>query len=148
MKIEINKIKQLFDSDISGYKISQETGLSQGLIYEYKRGDKKVENMTLETAEKLMKFIKENEMKEMIYLRIVETETDGWIEDYDTLEEANNKADEYWYYLTKYEKERTRVYVLGLKKEDYDKVKNDETDRWYGDFADDSLDTFDSDNLK
>ncbi len=148
MKIEINKIKQLFDSDISGYKISQETGLSQGLIYEYKRGDKKVENMTLDTATKLMKFIEENEMKEMIYLRIVETETDGWIEDYDTLEEANNKADEYWYYLTKYEKERTRVYVLGLKKEDYDKVKNDETDRWYGDFADNTLDAFDSDNLK
>ena len=148
MKIEINKIKQLFDSDISGYKISQETGLSQGLIYEYKRGDKKVENMTLETAEKLMKFIKENEMKEMIYLRIAETETDGWIEDYDTLEEANNKADDYWYYLTKEEKERTRVYVLGLPKEDYDKVKNGETEKWYGDFADDSLDVFDSDNLK
>lgn len=87
-------------------------------------------------------------MENLIYLRIVETETDGWIEDYDTLEEANKKADDYWYYLTKYDKERTRVYVLALEKENYEKVQNDETEKWYGDFEVLGLDTFDSNNLK
>ncbi|MFL8888704.1 hypothetical protein [Helcococcus kunzii] len=96
MKIEINKIKQLFDSDISGYKISQETGLSQGLIYEYKRGDKKVENMTLETATKIMKFIKENEMQKELYTKLknymdlYDTTIEDFVKNYDVTENIVN----------------------------------------------------------
>ncbi|MFL8888706.1 helix-turn-helix domain-containing protein [Helcococcus kunzii] len=153
----INKIKDILDKkDMSIYRLQQLTDLSYATVYNLVNSDN-FDRVNFDTVYRIAKALnveitelyeESEEMKEMIYLRIAETETDGWIEDYDTLEEANTKADEYWYYLTKYEKERTRVYVLGLEKQDYDKVQNDETEKWYGDFADDSLDTFDSDDLK
>lgn len=156
MKLK-NKIKDILDKkDMSIYRLQQLTDLSYATVYNLASSDN-FDRVNFDTVYRIAKALnvdikdlyeESEEMEEMIYLRIAETEKDGWIEDYDTLEEANTKADEYWCYLTKYEKERTRVYVLGLKKEDYDKVQNDETEKWYGDFADDSLDTFDSDDLK
>lgn len=61
MKIDIAKIKKLLNSDISGYKIYKNTGISQSTISDYRNEKKIIENMTIETGLKLMKFIEEEE---------------------------------------------------------------------------------------
>ena len=84
-------------------------------------------------------------MKDLIYLVISCRDNDEWIEEHDTLKEANYTAMNNWYHLTDDEKKRSREYVMVLAKEDYLKVKNDETERWYGDFAVDTDGLYDSD---
>lgn len=83
-------------------------------------------------------------MKDLVYLVISCRDNDEWIEEYDTLKKANYEAMSYWYHLTNNEKKRSRVYVMVLEKEDYLKVKNDETESWYGDFEVE-VDGYDSD---
>lgn len=94
--IDINKIKQLFDSNISGYKISQETGIKQSTISDYRNDKKKIENMTFETGLKLMKFIKEQEMKEKLleqlknYMDLYDTTIEDFVKNYDVTENIVN----------------------------------------------------------
>lgn len=84
-------------------------------------------------------------MKELVYLVISCRGNDEWIEEYNTLKKANYEAMNNWSYLTDNEKKRNREYVMALAKEDYLKVKNDETECWYGDFEVDIDDLYDSD---
>ena len=73
-------------------------------------------------------------MKNLVYLVIYNDGTNEWIEDFDSLEKANDDASYVWSQLTKNEKKTRHVYVMALTKEDYLKVKNEETEYWYGDF--------------
>ena len=57
----IEKIQKLVDSEITSYQIGKATGLSVTVVQEFKKGNRKVENMTLKTAEKLLKYIDELE---------------------------------------------------------------------------------------
>ena len=57
----IEKIEKLINSDVTAYQISKETGVSITAIQEVKIGKRKVENLTLKTAEKLLKYIEERE---------------------------------------------------------------------------------------
>lgn len=52
------QIKQLFDSDITGYKISKETGVSQYVILQVRLGKREIDNLTLKTTEKLYEYAK------------------------------------------------------------------------------------------
>lgn len=52
----IDKVKKLLDSDITSYRISKETGVSVASIGATRRGERKVDNMRLKTAEKLGEF--------------------------------------------------------------------------------------------
>ncbi len=52
------QIKQLFDSDITGYKISKETGVSQYVISQVRLGKREIDNLTLKTTEKLYEYAK------------------------------------------------------------------------------------------
>lgn len=52
------EIQKLLDSDITSYRIRQETGIAQQVIDRYRKGESKLENMTLRNAKKLLKFKK------------------------------------------------------------------------------------------
>ena len=52
------EIQELFNSDITSYRIKQETGIAQQVIDRYRKGASKVENMTLKNAKKLINFKK------------------------------------------------------------------------------------------
>ncbi|CDR26496.1 TPA: hypothetical protein ACSTPQ_000937 [Staphylococcus aureus] len=52
------QIKKLFDSDITGYKISKETGVSQYVISQVRLGKREIDNLTLKTTEKLYEYAK------------------------------------------------------------------------------------------
>lgn len=52
------EIQELFNSDITSYRIKQETGIAQQVIDRYRRNESKIENMTLKNAKKLINFKK------------------------------------------------------------------------------------------
>lgn len=91
MIIDIKKIQKLLDSDITGYKIAQEAGLQESQVGKYRRGQLKVENMTLETGLKFMKFIKGEEMKEELITKLknymnIESNNKEFIKNYEVTE--------------------------------------------------------------
>lgn len=63
MIIDTEKIQKLLDSDVTGYKISQATGIHTSLISNYRSKQLKLENMSLGIAFKFMSYIN-NEEKE------------------------------------------------------------------------------------
>ncbi|MGX0910000.1 DNA-binding Xre family transcriptional regulator [Staphylococcus caprae] len=56
--------KLLNNKEISNYKIKRDTDISYGGISELRNGKSKVENLTLETAEKLYNYQKELEQSD------------------------------------------------------------------------------------
>ena len=56
----IARIKKLLEEN-TAYSIGKATGVHPNLLQQYKTGVKKVENMTLVTAEKLIKYLEEKE---------------------------------------------------------------------------------------
>ncbi|MDO5375985.1 hypothetical protein [Staphylococcus rostri] len=55
------EIEKLLESNISGYKISKETGVSQGRISDLRNGKRSLDGISLGTAEKLYKYQKQLE---------------------------------------------------------------------------------------
>lgn len=62
--------KLLNDKSISNYRINQDTGVSYGGISELRSGKRKVNNLTLETAEKLYNYQKQLEIMMTISFEI------------------------------------------------------------------------------
>lgn len=58
------EIQKLLDSDITGYRIYKETGVDQAVISKLRSGERKIEDLTVSTADKLLKFKGENKMTE------------------------------------------------------------------------------------
>ena len=52
------KIIELIESDLTGYKIHKETGVSQYVISQLRQGKRDVDNLTLNTTEKLYDYQK------------------------------------------------------------------------------------------
>lgn len=50
------EVKKLLDSDITGYRIYKETGVDQAVISKLRSGERKIEDLTVSTADKLLKF--------------------------------------------------------------------------------------------
>lgn len=50
------EIKELLDSDVTSYLIYKKTGVAIPIIDRYRKGDNKLENMTLKIAKKLLTF--------------------------------------------------------------------------------------------
>lgn len=57
-------IERLLASQLSAYKIHQETGVSTGRISELRNGKRKLDGITLQTAEKLYKLQQKIENQE------------------------------------------------------------------------------------
>ncbi len=50
------KIIELIESDITGYQIHKETGVSQYVISQLRQGKRDIDNLTLNTTEKLYNY--------------------------------------------------------------------------------------------
>ncbi|EUK68625.1 hypothetical protein, partial [Staphylococcus aureus] len=50
------KIIELIKSDITGYQIHKQTGVAQYVISQLRQGKREVDNLTLNTTEKLYKY--------------------------------------------------------------------------------------------
>ncbi|MCT2899012.1 XRE family transcriptional regulator [Lentilactobacillus buchneri] len=51
-----DKIKSLLESDISAYRIAQDTGVPQSTITYLRNGTRKVDRLTLKSAEQLANY--------------------------------------------------------------------------------------------
>lgn len=51
-----DKVQALFDSDISDYRISKDTGVSQPTVTRYHNGTSELDSMSLGTAQKLSRY--------------------------------------------------------------------------------------------
>ncbi|MEZ7737376.1 hypothetical protein O3822_07270 [Gemella sanguinis] len=59
----IKDIEELFETDITDYRISKDTGISLSVIQNYRNGKYALENMTLKIAKKLYEYKERLEMK-------------------------------------------------------------------------------------
>ena len=66
----IKQIEELFNSDLTDYRISKDTGITLSVIQKYRNDSSKLENMTLKIAKKLIKYTEEikmiNKIKEFV----------------------------------------------------------------------------------
>ncbi|MBU0279406.1 MULTISPECIES: hypothetical protein [unclassified Gemella] len=53
------EIEELLNGQITAYKISKDTGIPNNNIYAFMSGKRKIDNMTLATAEKLYNYYKQ-----------------------------------------------------------------------------------------
>ena len=85
----INQIEELFNSDLTDYRISKDTGITLSVIQKYRNDTSKIENMTLKVANKLIKYTEELKMRNYDKMMVVVNElvledgawVDFWFED-------------------------------------------------------------------
>ena len=70
----IKEIEELLNSEISSYKIAKDSGVAYSLISDYRNGKRKIENMTLQVAKKLIKYTEELNMRNYDKMMIVVNE--------------------------------------------------------------------------
>lgn len=89
----IKEIEELLNSEISSYKIAKDSGVSYSLISDYRNSKRKIENMTLQVANKLIKYTEELKMRNYDKMMIVVNELileDGATVTYWTEENPND----------------------------------------------------------
>lgn len=89
----IKEIEELLNSEISSYKISKNSGVAYSLISDYRNGKRKIENMTLQVAKKLIRYSEELEMRNYDKMMVVVNELvleDGATVTYWTEENPND----------------------------------------------------------
>jgi DNA-binding protein len=57
MEKAMQEIEELFNSEITDYRLAKDSGVTLSMIQNYRNGSRKIENMTLKTAGKLCKYI-------------------------------------------------------------------------------------------
>ena len=70
----IKEIEELLNSEISSYKIAKDSGGSYSLISDYRNSKRKIENMTLQVANKLIRYTEELKMRNYDKMMIVVNE--------------------------------------------------------------------------
>ena len=70
----IKEIEELLNSEISSYKIAKDSGVSYSLISDYRNAKRKIENMTLQVANKLIKYTEELKMRNYDKMMVVVNE--------------------------------------------------------------------------
>ena len=50
----VNKIQEILDINVTSYRISKITGITEHVLSKYKKGVYSVKNMSIETADKLI----------------------------------------------------------------------------------------------
>ena len=67
----IKEIEELLNSEISSYKIAKDSGVSYSLISDYRNSKRKIENMTLQVANKLIRYTEDLKMRNYDKMMIV-----------------------------------------------------------------------------
>ena len=70
----IKEIEELLNSEISSYKIAKDSGVSYSLISDYRNSKRKIENMTLQVANKLIRYTEELKMRNYDKMMVVVNE--------------------------------------------------------------------------
>ena len=70
----IKQIKELFNSDLTDYRISKDTGLTLSVIQNYRSGKYELENMSFKVAKKLIRYSEELKMRNYDKMMIVVNE--------------------------------------------------------------------------
>ena len=70
----IKEIEELLNSEISSYKIAKDSGVSYSLISDYRNNKRKIENMTLQVANKLIRYTEELKMRNYDKMMVVVNE--------------------------------------------------------------------------
>ena len=70
----IKQIEELFNSDLTDYRISKDTGITLSVIQKYRNDTSKIENMTLKVANKLIKYTEELKMRNYDKMMVVVNE--------------------------------------------------------------------------
>ena len=89
----VQQIEELFNSDLTDYRISKDTGITLSVIQKYRNDTSKIENMTLKVANKLIKYTEELKMRNYDKMMVVVNELvleDGATVTYWTEENPND----------------------------------------------------------
>ena len=70
----IKEIEDILNSEISSYKIAKDSGVTYSLLSDYRNGKRKIENMTLQVAKKLIRYAEELKMRNYDKMMIVVNE--------------------------------------------------------------------------
>ena len=70
----IKKIEELFNSDLTDYRISKDTGLTLSVIQNYRSGKYELENMSFKVAKKLIRYAEELKMRNYDKMMVVVNE--------------------------------------------------------------------------
>ena len=70
----IEQIEELFNSDLTDYRISKDTGLTLSVIQNYRSGKYELENMSFKVAKKLIRYSEELKMRNYDKMMVVVNE--------------------------------------------------------------------------
>ena len=114
----IKEIEELLNSEISSYKIAKDSGVSYSLISDYRNNKRKIENMTLQVANKLIKYTEELKMrnfdKMMVIVNELVLEDEAWVDFW--FEDKPNDI------TTSYSVDELKSHLGHLEEEDYEKL--------------------------
>lgn len=114
----IKEIEELLNSEISSYKIAKDSGVSYSLISDYRNAKRKIENMTLQVANKLIKYTEELKMrnydKMMVVVNELVLEEGAWVDFW--FEDKPNDI------TTSYSVDELKSHLGHLEEEDYEKL--------------------------
>lgn len=114
----IKEIEELLNSEISSYKIAKDSGVSYSLISDYRNNKRKIENMTLQVANKLIRYTEELKMrnydKMMVIVNELVLEDEAWVDFW--FEDKPNDI------TTSYSVDELKSHLGHLEEEDYEKL--------------------------
>ena len=114
----IKEIEELLNSEISSYKIAKDSGVSYSLISDYRNSKRKIENMTLQVANKLIKYTEELKMRNYDKMMVVVNELvleDGATVTYWTEENPNDCT-------CCYSVDELKAHLGNMAEDEYDKL--------------------------
>ena len=114
----IKEIEELLSSEISSYKIAKDSGVPYSLISDYRNGKRKIENMTLQVANKLIKYTEELKMRNYDKMMVVVNELvleEGATVTYWTEENPNDCT-------CCYSVDELKAHLGNMEEDDYEKL--------------------------
>lgn len=114
----IKQIKELFNSDLTDYRISKDTGLTLSVIQNYRSGKYELENMSFKVAKKLIRYSEELKMRNYDKMMVVVNELvleDGATVTYWTEENPNDCT-------CCYSVEELKAHLGYMEEDDYEKL--------------------------
>ena len=128
----IKQIEELFNSDLTDYRISKDTGLTLSVIQNYRSGKYELENMSFKVAKKLIKYMEVLKMRNYDKMMVVVNELvleEGATVTYWTEENPNDCT-------CCYSVEELKAHLGNMEEDDYEKLVfqvdfEDDEDRSY-----------------
>lgn len=114
----IKQIEELFNSDLTDYRISKDTGLTLSVIQNYRSGKYELENMSFKVAKKLIRYVEELKMRNYDKMMVVVNELvleEGATVTYWTEDKPNDCT-------CCYSVEELKAHLGNMNEDDYEKL--------------------------